>query len=102
MHAITAGHEPDKLCVCGIAYKGTACLQKVMLDSIHNNLLHLAKAHEGDQVSQSRDLHHAIHVAQLLQQAQHSHPLQGLAVLLQGHLIYWAGACKRADSPSQQ
>ena len=69
-----------------------------MLDSIHNDLLHLAEAHEGNQVSQSRDLHHAVHMAQLLQQAQHSHPLQGLAVLLQRHLIYWAGACKQADS----
>ncbi len=78
--------------------RGEACLQEVMLDSIHNDLLHLTKAHEGHQVSQSRDLHHAVHMAQLLQQAQHSHPLQGLAVLLQGHLVYWAGACKQADS----
>ena len=67
-----------------------------MLDSIDNDLLHLSKAHEGHQGGQGRDLHYAVHMAQLLQQAQHCYPLQGLAILLQRDLLDWTSTCQQA------
>ena len=66
-----------------------------MLDSVDNDLLHFPKTHEGHQVSQGRNLHHAVHVAELLQQAQHCYPLQGLAVLLQSDLLNWTSTCRQ-------
>ena len=73
-------------------------LQEVVLDGVNNDLLHFPEVHEGHQVCQCRDFHHAVHMAELLQQAQDCHPLQGLAVLLQRHLLNWAGTCKRQAS----
>ena len=66
-----------------------------MLDSINNDLLHLPKAHERHQISQSRNLHHAVHMAELLQKAQHGYTLQRLAVLLKRNLLYWASPCQQ-------
>ena len=66
-----------------------------MLDSIHNDLLHLPKAHERHQVGQSRNLHHTVHMAELLEEAQHGYTLQRLAVLLEGNLLYGAGPCQQ-------
>ena len=75
--------------------RGTApCLQEVMLDGVDNDLLHLAKVHEGHQISQGWDLHDAVDMTQLLQQPQDSYSLQRLAVLLQRHFLHWAGPCR--------
>lgn len=77
-----------------LAFRYSTYLQEVMLDSIHNDLLHLSEAHEGHQISQGWDLHHTVDMAELLQQTQHRHPLQGLAVLLQSYLFDRTGTCQ--------
>ncbi len=48
-------------------------MQVVVLDGVHDELLHLAEAEEGHEVGQRGDAHDAVHLRQLLQQAQHGH-----------------------------